>query len=143
MLEVVKAATESGKSAIGVGSRELALRLAEIADDKGATDIVLLEIGKLVSYTDFLIICTARNERMAAAIADEVRFKLKHEQEKLPAGADGSAATGWQVIDYLECVLHIFTAEARDRYQLEDLWRDAPREEPFSGGEGAASAAGA
>lgn len=143
MLGVVKAATESSNPVAGLGSRELALRLAELADGKGATDIVLLEIGKLVSYTDFLVICTARNDRMASAIADEIRFKLKHEQSRLPAGADGSAATGWQVIDYLECVMHIFTAEARDRYQLEDLWRDAPREELYPGGEGPAATVGA
>lgn len=108
-------------------SRQLAIRLAEIADSKGATEIVLIEIGRLVSYTDFLLICTARNERMAQAIADEVRLLIKREYERLPLGADGDAETGWQVMDYLDCVLHIFTAEARERYQLEELWRDAPR----------------
>lgn len=112
-----------------VTPRQLALRLAEIADAKGATDIVLLEIGRLVSYTDFLLICTARNDRMAQAIADEVRLQIKREYRRVPLGADGDAETGWQIMDYLDCVLHIFTAEARDRYQLEDLWRDAPRED--------------
>lgn len=143
MLEVVKATTESGKTAGTAGSRELALRLGEIADDKGGTDIVLIEIGRIVSYTDFLLICTARNERMADAIADEVRLKIKHELGKIPSGADGSAATGWQVLDYLDCVMHIFTAEARDRYQLEDLWRDAPRESLFGEGSSRAAASSA
>lgn len=110
-------------------TRTLALRLGEIADSKGATEIVLLEIGTLVSYTDNLVICTARNERMAAAIADEVRLKVKQELGRLPLGAAAEASTGWLVMDYLDCVLHIFTAEARNRYQLEDLWRDAPRQD--------------
>lgn len=120
-------AAEKDSEAIAGELRRLATRIAEIADSKGATEIVLVEIGKLVSYTDFLLICTARNERMAGAIADEVRLLIKREFGRLPLGADGDADTGWQIMDYLDCVLHIFTAEARDRYQLEDLWREAPR----------------
>jgi len=104
----------------------LARRLAELADSKAASEIVLLDMRKLVSYTDFLTICTARNERQARAIVDEVKLKLKQEQGLLPSGSDGEGA-GWLVLDYLDCVLHVFTAEERQRYQLEDLWREAPR----------------
>jgi ribosome-associated protein len=81
----------------------------------------------LVSYTDFLVICTARNERQARAIADEVKLRLKTEGKLLPAGSEAAEAAGWIVLDYLDCVLHVFTEEARQRYQLEDLWREAPR----------------
>lgn len=108
-------------------SEHLALRLAAIADAKGATEIVALDMRKLVSYTDFLAICTARNERQARAIADEVRLRLKREDELLPRGAELEAASGWIVLDYLDCVLHVFTAEVRERYGLEELWREAPR----------------
>jgi ribosome-associated protein len=123
------ATAESAGREERAASQELALRLAEIADSKGATDIVRIGIGALVSYTDDLVICTARNERMASAIADEVRLRIKREQGRVPLGSDAEASTGWLVMDYLDCVLHIFTVEARDRYQLEDLWRDAPRED--------------
>ena len=83
---------------------------------------------ELVSYTDFLAICTARNERQARAIVDEVRVQVKHETGLLPGGRRRRAAkTAGSVLDYLDCVLHVFTAEARERYQLEDLWREAPR----------------
>ncbi len=105
----------------------LARRLAEVADSKAATEIVALDMRKLVSYTDFLVICTARNERQARAIVDEVKVRLKQEQELLPGGMEGEGAAGWIVLDYLDCVLHVFTEEARQRYQLEDLWREAPR----------------
>ncbi len=108
-------------------SERLALRLAAIADAKGATEIVVLDMRKLVSYTDFLAICTARNERQARAIADETRLRLKREDELLPRGAELEASTGWIVLDYLDCVLHVFTAEVRERYGLEELWREAPR----------------
>lgn len=108
-------------------SEALARRLAELADSKAATEIVVLDMRKLVAYTDFLVVCTARNERQARAIADEVKLRLKQEGGLLPAGADVADAAGWIVLDYLDCVLHVFTEEARLRYQLEDLWREAPR----------------
>lgn len=108
-------------------SEQLVMRLGEIADAKGAAEIVVLDMRKLVSYTDFLAICTARNERQARAIADEVRLRLKREDELLPSGAELEAETGWIVLDYLDCVLHVFTAEVRERYGLEELWREAPR----------------
>jgi ribosome-associated protein len=112
-----------------VPTEALARRLAELADSKAASEIVVLDMRKLVSYTDFLVICTARNERQARAIVDEVKLKVKQDQQLLPGGMDGEGAAGWIVLDYLDCVLHVFTEEARRRYQLEDLWREAPRVE--------------
>ena len=108
-------------------SRALARRIAALADAKAASEIVVLDMRGLVSYTDFLTICTARNERQARAIAEEVKLKLKREGGLLPAGSEAAEAAGWIVLDYLDCVLHVFTEEARQRYQLEDLWREAPR----------------
>lgn len=105
----------------------LARLLAELADSKKAEDIVVLDMRKLVSYTDFLAVCTARNERQAKAIVDAVRVQVKQEKGLLPGGVDGAGEDGWVILDYLDCVLHVFTTEARDRYQLEDLWREAPR----------------
>ena len=107
----------------------LALRLAELADSKGAEEIVVLDMRPLVSYTDHLVICTARNERQAKAIVDEAKLRLKNESGLLPGGTDGEGGAGWIVLDYLDAVLHVFTEEARQRYQLEDLWREAPRVE--------------
>ena len=111
------------------GSETLARRIAELADSKVASEIVVLDMRGLVSYTDFLTICTARNERQGRAIADEVKLRLKKEQGLLPSGSEAGEAAGWIVLDYLDCVLHVFTEEARQRYQLEDLWREAPRPE--------------
>ena len=114
-------------AASGSASETLARRIAELADAKAATEIVALDMRGLVAYTDFLVICTARNERQARAIADEVKLKLKQEGSLLPSGSEAAEAAGWIVLDYLDCVLHVFTEEARQRYQLEDLWREAPR----------------
>jgi ribosome-associated protein len=110
-----------------IESESLARRLAELADDKKAEDVVVLDMRKLVAYTDFLVICSARNERQARAIVDEVRVRVKGDTGVLPGGVDGEGTAGWIVLDYLDCFLHVFTPEARERYALEDLWRDAPR----------------
>jgi ribosome-associated protein len=124
-------------------SEPLARRLAELADSKQAEDIVVLDMRGLVAYTDFLVICTARNERLVRAIVDEVRVRIKAESDLLPSGSDGGGEDGWAVVDYLDCVLHVFTAEARDRFQLADLWREAPHLELDLGASEAASAASA
>jgi ribosome-associated protein len=108
-------------------SEQLARHLAAVADSKKAEDLIVLDMRKLVAYTDFLAICTARSERQAKAIVDEVRVRVKRESGLLPGGVDGGGDAGWTILDYLDCVLHVFTPEARERYGLEELWRDAPR----------------
>jgi ribosome-associated protein len=110
-----------------VDAETLALRLIALADSKKAEDPMVLDMRELVAYTDFLVIVTARNERQAKAIVDEVRVVVKSETSLLPGGVDGGGDAGWTIIDYLDVVLHVFTPEARDRYRLEELWRDAPR----------------
>jgi len=107
-------------------SVQLARRLAALVTGKGATDPVALGVRELVSYTDFLVICTARNERLVRAIQDEVVAGLKAEGVR-PAHVEGELASGWIVTDYLDCVLHVFTPEAREHYRLEQLWGEAPR----------------
>jgi ribosome-associated protein len=110
-----------------IASEALARRFVALAESKKAEDPVLLDMRDLVAYTDFLVIVTARNERQARAIVDEVRLVVKRESGLLPGGIDGGGDAGWTILDYLDVVLHVFTPEARDRYQLEELWRDAPR----------------
>ena len=112
---------------MGLSSQELTEKIARLADAKLAEDIVALDMRDLVAYTDYLIVCTARNERQAEAIADDVHIKLKQEFSMLPVNPDRSGDEGWSVLDYLDCVLHVFTSEARERFDLEELWHEAPR----------------
>ena len=119
-------------------AEELATRLAAIADDKGATDLVALDVRDLVGYTDYLVICTARNERQAKAIHDEVYHQLKREGW-LPARVEGVREAEWVLMDYLDAVLHVFTPEPRERYRLEQLWGEAGELDlDLSGARGAA-----
>ncbi len=112
---------------MGLSSQELTEEIVRLADGKLAENIVGLDMRELVSYTDYLVICTARNERQAEAIADEVHLQLKRGQSMLPVNPDRSGDVGWTVLDYLDCVLHVFTEEARERFDLEELWHEAPR----------------
>ena len=109
------------------GSLDLARRIAAIADSKGATDLVGLDVSGILGYTDVLLICTARNERQAKSIADEVQFKLKHEDDLLPRRVEGLPEGRWVLVDFLDCILHVFVAEARDLYRLDQLWGEAPQ----------------
>ena len=107
-------------------SEALARRVAAMADEKLGEDIVVLDMRELVSYTDFLVLVTARNERLTKAIADDVHLQLKAEG-LLPSRREGAQEARWVLLDYLDCVLHIFVPDAREHYRLEQLWGEAPR----------------
>ena len=110
-----------------VDSEAMARQLAELADAKKAEDVVALDMRSLVGYTDFLVVCTARNERQAKAIHDDVHLRLKREHGLLPANVEGESDGQWVLMDYLDAVLHVFVPELRERYRLEVLWGEAPR----------------
>ncbi len=122
-----EAAVAARRESDGDVSRDLAGRIAVIAVEKGATDLVALDVRALVSYTDYLLVCTARNERQAKAIHDEVYVRLKHDENLLPASVEGEAEARWILADYLDCVLHVFVPELRERYRLERLWGEAEK----------------
>ncbi|MGI8846451.1 MAG: ribosome silencing factor, partial [Thermoleophilaceae bacterium] len=92
-----------------------------------AIDIVVVDLRGIASYTDFFVVCTGNTERQTKAIHDAVYRELKDDESMLPARAEGAAEATWILLDYLDCVLHVFTPDARDFYRLENLWGDAPR----------------
>ncbi len=106
-------------------SLEQARRIAALAQEKLAEDVVILDMRPECSFTDYFVIATGRNPRQTAAIWDEVHAQLK-KQKLLPASVDGTREGAWIVADYLDVVLHVFTPEARAYYRLEDLWNDVP-----------------
>ena len=112
---------------MSMSSEQLAIRIAEIADSKQASDIVALDVGEILGYTDVLVICTARNERQAKAIHDEVHLRLKHDDGLLPRRVEGLPEARWVLMDYFDVIVHIFTPETRSFYRLEQLWGEAPK----------------
>ena len=111
-------------------SIEQARRIAALAQDKLARDVVILDMRPVCSYTDYFVVCTGNNPRQTKAIYDEVHGRLKQDHGLLPRSAAGEGEATWIVADYLDVVLHVFTQEARDFYGLEDLWGDVPQETP-------------
>jgi ribosome-associated protein len=130
-----EAAVAERRSDSPAASADLARRIAAIVDDKQAADILALDVRELVGYTDYLLIATARNERQAKAIHDEVHLRLKKDDGLLPARTEGEAEGRWVLIDYLGCVVHLMVPEMRDRYRLERLWGEAERLELGGPGE--------
>jgi ribosome-associated protein len=113
-------------SAAELDAQGLTRTVASVADEKGGSELVALDVHDLVGYTDHLVICTARNERQAKAIHDEVYHRLKR-SGRLPERVEGLREAEWILMDYADCVLHVFTKALRDRYRLEVLWGEAPR----------------
>jgi ribosome-associated protein len=103
-------------------SAEMARWLARVVDDKLGEEIVATDVRELVSYADYLLIATARNERLAKAIVDEVRLRMKRDHGLLPARVEGEQEARWVLLDYLDVVLHVQVPEMRERYRLERLW---------------------
>ncbi len=88
---------------------EQARRIAALAREKLAEDVVILDMRPECSFTDYFVIATGRNARQTAAIWDEVHMRLKQEERLLPQGVDGPREGAWIVADYLDVVLHVFT----------------------------------
>jgi ribosome-associated protein len=107
-------------------SLEQARRIAGLAQEKLAQDVVILDMRPVAIYTDFFVVCSGRNARQTMAIYDEVRERLKHDDGLLPRSVDGQSQGTWVIADYLDVVLHVFTPETRAYYRLEDLWGDVP-----------------
>ena len=107
-------------------SIDQARRIAALASEKLAEDVVILDMRPVCVYTDFFVLATGRNARQTKAIFDEVHSQLKQEAKLLPRAVDGAAEADWIIADYLDVVLHVFTPDTRDFYRLEDLWGDVP-----------------
>ena len=109
-----------------LSSLEQARRIAALAQEKLARDVVILDMRPVATYTDFFVVSTGQNPRQTKAILDEVLGRLKQEQRLIPRSVEGQAESSWIIVDYLDVVLHIFTPEARGYYRLEELWGDVP-----------------
>jgi ribosome-associated protein len=105
---------------------EHARRIAGLAQEKLAQDVLILDMRPVCSYTDFFVLATGQNTRQTKAIWDEVHERLKHDDGALPRSVEGGADGRWIVADYLDVVLHVFTPESREYYRLEELWGDVP-----------------
>jgi ribosome-associated protein len=105
-------------------SIELARRIVELAEDKKAADIVLLDLSALTTLADHFVICSGGSDRQLGAIADGIVGGLRDEGVK-PIGREGTSASHWVLLDYGSVIVHIFTPPEREYYQLERHWSEA------------------
>lgn len=109
-------------------SRANAVTAATIADQLRGQNVVVLDLTGVTSIVDFFVIATGTSHRQMHAIADEVNRKLKREDGNRRLSIEGYRTEGnWILTDYGDVVLHVFTADGRALYNLEQLWADAPR----------------
>ena len=101
-------------------------RAVRAAEDKKATDLVVLDLRKAAGFTDFFVICSGNNARQIHAIADAVIEALGEEGAK-PAHVEGYDRSEWILIDYFDFIVHVFAPETRVFYGLERLWGSAER----------------
>ena len=111
-------------------SRKLALLCRELADNRKAEDIVILDVRKLSSVTDYFVIATGTSEPHLRAIVDETTDRLREDCDLRPNAIDGAFRTAWVVLDYFDVIVHVMRTDVRERYDLETLWGDAPRVKP-------------
>ncbi len=107
------------------GSRKLALWAAELAAEKKAQDLTLLEVGKVSIVADYFLIATGATRIQVQTICDYLREKIK-EQGRPLLRMEGYREGWWAVLDYGDLVVHLFQPEAREFYNLERLWSRAP-----------------
>ena len=105
---------------------ELAKVAATAADDKKATDILVLDLTDKSDVCDYFVICTVANNPMMDAVVEAVEEKVRINCGEKPLSVEGRAGATWVLVDYGAVVLHVFREEAREFYRLERLWGDAP-----------------
>lgn len=108
-------------------SRKFALLCRELADNKKAEDIAILDVRELSSVTDYFVIASGTSEPHLRAIVDEITDRLRDDHQLRPRAVDGTFQAAWVVLDYFDVIVHVMRQDVRDRYDLETLWGDAPR----------------
>lgn len=104
-------------------SRDYAILAAKAMDAKHAEDITVIDIGEKSSFADYLILCSGSNERLIAALVDDVEDKLA-EAGLLVKSIEGTKESGWILMDYGDMIISVLTKDMRERYNIEKVWAD-------------------
>ena len=115
-----------GRSPDAEESREAAVAAARAAAAKQAEHITILDVHGLIVITDYFVICSGGTERQVRTIVEEIEKALRDLGRK-PVRREGETERRWVLLDYVDLVVHVFTEEEREYYDLERLWGDAPR----------------
>jgi ribosome-associated protein len=110
-------------------ARSRAFTAARAAAVKNGDDIVVLDVGEIISITEAFVIVSANNTRQVRTIVDEIEAALKRDGSPGPRAVEGLDDASWVLMDYGDFVVHVFLADTRAYYDLDRLWADAPRVE--------------
>jgi ribosome-associated protein len=110
----------------GLSAEEKAALTSRIAADKKAMDVVVLDMRDASSITDYFLICSGGSERQVQAIADAIDEQLAL-SGTVTLGVEGYREGRWILMDYGDVIVHVFSQETRDFYDLERLWANAPK----------------
>jgi len=121
---MIEAVTENLTTENQTESSEIARRIVDLLSDRQAEDIVLLDIHEIAYFTDYFVIATALNQRHVSALIDTLEKDLANEGIKA-LHREGESSSGWVLLDYGGVIVHIFTPEDREFYNLEGLWSRA------------------
>ncbi|HLX64361.1 MAG TPA: ribosome silencing factor [Planctomycetota bacterium] len=109
-----------------MNGRDIAIFSARTAEDKKAQDIVIYDMRGLTDVTDYFVIATAFSRSQVRAVIESIKRDLKHlGTHKI--GQEGNEGGSWVLLDYADCVVHVFSPELREYYSLETMWGDAPK----------------
>jgi ribosome-associated protein len=111
-------------------SKKLALLCRDLADNKKAENIVVLNVQHVSSVTDYFVIATGTSQPHLRAIVEEITSRLRDEHDLRPVRTDGPLTGAWMVLDFFDVIVHVMHTEARARYDLEGLWGDAAKMKP-------------
>jgi len=106
---------------------DLAFTAARVVEETRGSDIVVLDMRKVTDVFDYFVIATGSSRRQMHAMADEVKHTVRREMNGEPRGVEGYDDSHWIVMDYGDVVVHLFDAESRAYWDLENLWADAGR----------------
>jgi ribosome-associated protein len=106
---------------------DLAVAAARAAEDKGATDILVIDVGDVLGICSYFVVASASNPRQVKAVADEVEDRLREEHGAKPRSVEGAAERRWVLLDYADIVVHVFHRDEREFYRIERLYADAPK----------------
>jgi len=107
-------------------SRKLARLCREFAENKKAEDLVILDVRKLSSVTDYFVIASGTSEPHLRAVVEEISTQLREQHDVRPRAVDGTVHGAWVVLDFFDVIVHVMRQDVRERYDLEGLWGDAP-----------------
>jgi ribosome-associated protein len=110
-----------------VEPEDLAIAAARVCDDKGATDVIVIDVGDVLGICSHFVVASASNPTLVKAVTEAVADRLRDEFGQKPRSVEGAEGRRWVLIDFADIVVHVFHQEERAYYRIERLYADAPK----------------